>query len=174
LKFGGSFIVHKKTVGNPPNWAKLKKENQTMYNMCLVYFDQATKQCLLAPYMRAPLSLVLSLGQAQAGLGNQTHPIRFKDLLLLGLYHISIYLEFYLFIKKYLDRDPLPSLFLVHTNLKTIHLQFFFCASYVNYPLYFKLQHVLSCLDIHYCVYYPSLCCCTMVISYVRSQTLCA
>jgi hypothetical protein len=105
-----------------------------MYNMCLVYFDQATKQCLLAPYMRAPLSLVLSLGQAQAGLGNQTHPIRFKDLLLLGLYHISIYLEFYLFIKKYLDRDPLPSLFLVHTNLKTIHLQFFFVQAMSTTP----------------------------------------
>jgi hypothetical protein len=45
-----------------------------MYNMSLVYFDQATKQCLLAPYMRALLSLVLLLGQAQAGPDNQTHP----------------------------------------------------------------------------------------------------
>jgi hypothetical protein len=38
-----------------------------MYNMGLVHFDQATKHCLLALNMRAPLSLVLSLSQAQAG-----------------------------------------------------------------------------------------------------------
>jgi hypothetical protein len=57
-----------------PIWAKLKKENQTMYNMDLVHFDQATKHCLVALYIRAPLSLVLSLGQAQAGPSNQTHP----------------------------------------------------------------------------------------------------
>jgi hypothetical protein len=46
-----------------------------MYNMSLVHFDQATKHCLVALYIRAPLSLVLSLGQAQAGPSNQTHPI---------------------------------------------------------------------------------------------------
>jgi hypothetical protein len=45
-----------------------------MYNMGLVYFDQATKHCLLTLYIRAPLSLVLLLNQAQAGPGNQTHP----------------------------------------------------------------------------------------------------
>jgi hypothetical protein len=45
-----------------------------MYNTSLVHFDQATKHCLLALNMRAPLSLVLSLSQAQAGPGNQTHP----------------------------------------------------------------------------------------------------
>jgi hypothetical protein len=58
LKFGGSFILHVKTVGNPIGPSK-KKENQTMYNMGLVHFDQATKHCLLALYMRAPLTLVL-------------------------------------------------------------------------------------------------------------------
>jgi hypothetical protein len=45
-----------------------------MYNIGLVYFDQATKYCLLALYIRALLSLVLSLSQAQTGPGNQTHP----------------------------------------------------------------------------------------------------
>jgi hypothetical protein len=40
------------------------------------YFDQPTKHLSLAHYMRALLSLVLSLSQAQAGPGNQTHPIR--------------------------------------------------------------------------------------------------
>lgn len=45
-----------------------------MYNMSLVYLDQATKQSLLARYIRALLSLVLLLGQAQAGPDNQTHP----------------------------------------------------------------------------------------------------
>jgi hypothetical protein len=45
-----------------------------MYNMSLVHFNQATKHCLLALNMRAPLSLVLSLSQAQVGPGNQTHP----------------------------------------------------------------------------------------------------
>jgi hypothetical protein len=47
--------------------------------MGLVHFDQATKHYLLALYMRAPLSLVLSLSQAQAGSGNQTHPILFPS-----------------------------------------------------------------------------------------------
>jgi hypothetical protein len=42
--------------------------------MGLVHFDQATKHCLLALNMWAPLSLVLSLNQAQTGTGNQTHP----------------------------------------------------------------------------------------------------
>jgi hypothetical protein len=46
-----------------------------MYNMGLVHFDQATKHCLVALYIWAPLSLVLSLGQAQGGPSNQTHPI---------------------------------------------------------------------------------------------------
>jgi hypothetical protein len=46
-----------------------------MYNMGLVHFDQATKHCLVALYIRAPLSLVLSLGQTQAGPSNQTHPL---------------------------------------------------------------------------------------------------
>jgi hypothetical protein len=45
-----------------------------MYNMSLVYLDQATKQSLLARYIRALLSLVLLLDQAQAGPDNQTHP----------------------------------------------------------------------------------------------------
>jgi hypothetical protein len=35
--------------------------------MGLIHFDQATKHCLLTLYMRAPLSLILSLSQAQAG-----------------------------------------------------------------------------------------------------------
>jgi hypothetical protein len=47
-----------------------------MYHMGLVHFDQATKHCLLTLYMRAPLSLVLSLSQAQAGPDNQTHHMR--------------------------------------------------------------------------------------------------
>jgi hypothetical protein len=38
------------------------------------YFDQPTKHLSLAHYIRALLSLVLSLSQAQAGPGNQTHP----------------------------------------------------------------------------------------------------
>jgi hypothetical protein len=42
--------------------------------MGLVHFDQATKHYLLALYMQALLSLVLSLSQAQARSGNQTHP----------------------------------------------------------------------------------------------------
>jgi hypothetical protein len=45
-----------------------------MCHMGLVHFDQATKHFGLALYMRAPLSLVLSLSQAQAGPSNQTHP----------------------------------------------------------------------------------------------------
>jgi hypothetical protein len=63
LKFGESFILHNKIGGNPigPSY---KNENQTMYHMGLVHFDQETKHCLLALYMRAPLSLVLSLSQA--------------------------------------------------------------------------------------------------------------
>jgi hypothetical protein len=36
-----------------------------MYHMGLVHFDQATNHCLLTLYMRAPLSLVLSLSQAR-------------------------------------------------------------------------------------------------------------
>jgi hypothetical protein len=40
------------------------------------YFDQPTKHIRLAHYMRALLSLVLSLSQAQAGPDNQTHPYR--------------------------------------------------------------------------------------------------
>jgi hypothetical protein len=46
-----------------------------MYHISLVHFDQATKHCLLTLYIRAPLSLVLSLNQAQAGPDNQTHPM---------------------------------------------------------------------------------------------------
>jgi hypothetical protein len=46
-----------------------------MYHMGLVHFDQETKHFGLALYMWAPLSLVLSLSQAQAGPGNQTHPL---------------------------------------------------------------------------------------------------
>jgi hypothetical protein len=51
-----------------------KNENQTIYHMGQAYFDQPTKHIRLAHYMRAPLSLVLSLSQAQAGPDNQTHP----------------------------------------------------------------------------------------------------
>jgi hypothetical protein len=42
--------------------------------MGLVHFDQATKHFRWALYMRAPLSLGLSLRQAHAGPSNQTHP----------------------------------------------------------------------------------------------------
>jgi hypothetical protein len=45
-----------------------------MCHMGQVYFDQATKHFRLALYMRAPLNLVLSLSQTQAGPGNQTYP----------------------------------------------------------------------------------------------------
>jgi hypothetical protein len=38
------------------------------------YFDQSTKHLRLAHHMRALLSLVQSLNQAQAAPGNQTHP----------------------------------------------------------------------------------------------------
>ena len=55
-----------------------KNENQTIYHMGQAYFDQPTKHIRLAHYMRAPLSLVLSLSQAQAGPDNQTHPIWFR------------------------------------------------------------------------------------------------
>jgi hypothetical protein len=51
-----------------------------MYNMGLVHFDQATKHYLLAMYMRAPLSLVLSPSQAQAESDNQTHPMWLRHL----------------------------------------------------------------------------------------------
>jgi hypothetical protein len=43
--------------------------------MCQVYFDQTTKHLRLAHYMRALLTLVLSLSEAQAGPGNQTYPM---------------------------------------------------------------------------------------------------
>jgi hypothetical protein len=56
----------------------IKNENQTIYHMGQAYFDQLTKHLRLAHYMRALLSLVLSLCQAQAGPGNQTHPMLSK------------------------------------------------------------------------------------------------
>ena len=51
-----------------------KNENQTMYHMSQVYFDQPTKHLRLAHHIRTLLSLVLSVSQTQTGLGNQTHP----------------------------------------------------------------------------------------------------
>jgi hypothetical protein len=56
-----------------------KKENQTMYHMGQVYFDQPTKHVRLAHYTRALSSLVLSLSQAQARPGNQTYPTCLHD-----------------------------------------------------------------------------------------------
>jgi hypothetical protein len=52
-----------------------------MCHMGLVDFVQTNKYFGLALYMRVSLSLILSLSQAQSGLGNQTHPIQNRGTL---------------------------------------------------------------------------------------------